>query len=297
LYFWRKTNGLGSAYALYNTLGGTAASTTSQLPNGTIQVGQGFIIKTGLIATALSFNNAMRISNNANQIFKTKNTVEKNRIWLNLTNTAGTFSQALIGYMADATLGVDNGIDGKYINDSKVALTSIINNDEYTIQGRPTFDASDVVALNFKTDVAGEYTIAIDHVDGVFADGQEVYLVDDKTGTETSLKTSSYTFNAVAGAENSRFSLKYQKSLGTKNPDFNEKAVTVYKNKGTLYVNSGLAVIANVKVYSIQGKLLVELKNVKANAATISNLKAINQVLIVKVTSEDNNVVTKKVVN
>jgi len=44
LYFWRKTNGLGTAYAVYNSLGGTAASSTSEIPNGKIQVGQGFFV-------------------------------------------------------------------------------------------------------------------------------------------------------------------------------------------------------------------------------------------------------------
>jgi hypothetical protein len=55
--------------------------------------------------------------------------------------------------------------------------------------------------------------------------------------------------------------------------------------------------IASIKVYDIQGRLIAEQKNVKANVATINNLKATNQVLVVKVTSEDNKVVTKKVVN
>jgi trimeric autotransporter adhesin len=63
-----------------------------------------------------------------------------------------------------------------------------------------------------------------------------------------------------------------------------------------LYVNSGASVISNIKVYDIQGRLIAEQKNVKSNNASINNLKA-NQALIVQVTSEDNKVVNKKVVN
>ncbi|MFT5248598.1 MAG: hypothetical protein ACI93P_000312 [bacterium] len=56
----------------------------------------------------------------------------------------------------------------------QTALTSNINNDEYTIQGRfLPFDPSDVVSLNFKTDVTGEYSIALDHFEGLFAEGQD----------------------------------------------------------------------------------------------------------------------------
>jgi hypothetical protein len=303
LYFWRKTNAAanstGSAYATWTTFGAAASNVAPNdiVPNGTIQVGQGFIVKTGVSATTLSFTNAMRLGTTSTQFFKTKQLAEKSRVWLNLINTAGAFSQALVGYVDGATTGVDNGIDGKYINDSAIALTSNINNEEYTIQGRPAFDASDVVALNFKTDTAGDYTIAIDHVDGLFATGQDIYLADSKTGAETNLKDGAYNFTATAGVDNARFSLKYQKTLKLADSTLNNNTVIVFKNKGTLYVNSSAKAINSIKVYDVQGRLIAEQKNVKANTATISNLKATNQILIVQVRSEDNSEVTKKVAN
>jgi hypothetical protein len=300
LYFWRKTNGSGTAYAAYNPAGGvlTYASTTSDVPNGKIQVGQGFFVQAkNAVTIPAFFTNAMReAAPTSTQFFKTKKVVEKDRVWLNLTNTTGVFSQVLVAYIADATLGIDN-YDGKYFNDSPIALTSNINNEEYTIQGRPAFDVSDVVALNFKTDLAGDYTIAIDHADGLFANNQDVYLVDSKTGVETNLKTSSYTFAAVSGIDNTRFSLKYQKTLKVDAPVFNENSVTVYNDKGVIFVNSRESIINNIKVYDVQGRLIAEQKEVKASTATINNLKAIHQVLIVKVTSEDNKVISKKVAN
>ena len=303
LYFWRKKNaGAGSAYATYNLVGATvtavASGNGSEVPNGTIQVGQGFIVKTGVAATTLNFTNAMREASPAStQFFKTRNVVQKDRVWLNLTNNTGVFSQALVGYMDGATQGIDNGIDGKYINDSPIALTSNINNEEYTIQGRPIFDPSDSVALNFKTDVAGDYTIAIDHFDGLFATAQDVFLQDNTTGALTDLKAGAYTFTAAAGVDNARFSMKFQRNLGVNAAPFNQNSVTVYKNKGTLYVNSANIAITNIKVFDVQGRVIAELKNVKSTSASISNLKAANQVLVVKITLQDNKVVTKKVVN
>lgn len=296
LYFWRKTNGtLGTAYATYTAGGATTTTPTSAAPNGTIQVGQGFIVKA--TATSLNFSNAMRLPSSSLQFFKTKQVVEKNRIWLNLTNTAGVFSQTLIAYLTDATQGIDV-FDGKYINDSPVALTSNIKNDDYIIQGRALpFDPSDVVALNFKTDIAGDYTISIDHIDGLFAAGQDVFLKDNTTGIETNLKTESYNFTAQAGTYNSRFSLKYQQNLRVNVSEFNENSVKVYKNGGTLYVNSGNVALANIKVFDLQGRLIAEQKKLKTKIATFRDLKTTQQVLIVKVTSHDNIVVNKKVVN
>jgi hypothetical protein len=298
MYFWRKTNGEGTAYCTYNTAGSvfiTNGNLQSADPAGIIQAGQGFFVR-AIAPGSVTFKNAQRAANTAGQFFKTKQVAAASRIWLNATNLAGDFSQMAVNYTDGATQGVDD-FDGKYINDSKFALTSNIDNEEYIIQGRPAFDASDIVPLNFKTDKAGTYTIAIDHADGLFATGQEVYLVDSTTGTETNLKTSTYTFTATAGTANSRFSLKYQKSLKVDALVFNDDSVVVYKNKGMLYVNSGAVTMANIKVFDVQGRLIAEQKNVKTNATTINNLKVINQVLIVQITSDNNKVVNKKVVN
>jgi hypothetical protein len=301
LYFWRKTNGIvntNSAYATWTTFGaaGSINAPNNIAPDGTIAVGQGFIVKNVTVNT-LNFTNAMRTSSNSALFFKTSKLAVKSRVWLNLTNASGVFSQALVGFVDGATIGVDNGIDAKYINDSPIALTSNINSEEYTIQGRPAFNASDVIALNFKTDVAGDYTIAIDHVDGLFSGSQDIYLVDSKTGTETNLKTSSYTFTAAAVVDNTRFSLKFQKTLSLDAQAFNDNSVIVYKNGGVIYVNSGAKMMNNVKVFDIQGRVVAERNNVKANTTSIQNLKASNQVLIVKVTTDDNQVISKKVEN
>ena len=300
LYFWRKTSGAGgSAYASYTSLGGagTAASGSSAvLPNGFIPVGQGFIVAANAAATVNLFTNAMRVANNSNIFFKTRQVAEKSRVWLNLTNEAGAFSQMLVGYMDGASKGVD-ATDGKYINDSATALTSNIEGGEYVIQGRPAFDASDVVALNFKAAAAGTFTITKDSADGVFATGQDVYFVDATNGTETNLQTDAYTFSAPAGTSNARFSLKYQKTLGINVNAFNDNGVAVYRNNGTINVSSGANEISSIKVYDILGRVIAEQNNVNANSATINNLRATNQVLLVKVTGADNTVVTKKVVN
>ena len=303
LYFWRKTNaGTGTAYATYNLVGTTvtaaASGNGSGVPDGTVAVGQGFIVKTGGAATTLDFTNAMRTTNNSAPFFKTRNTVERNRVWVNLTNTTGVFSQMLVAYMTDATQGVDAGIDGKYINDSAIALNSFLNNEEFVIQGRSLpFDGTDVVPLAFKTDLAGEYTIAIDHVDGLFSGSQAVFLKDNSTGIETDLKAGAYAFTAAAGVDNARFSLKYQKTLGINASVFNDNSVAVYKNKGTMHIKSSGSTIDNVKIYDISGRLIFEKSKVNANDTTIESAKLGNQVLIVEITSENQIKVSKKLVN
>jgi len=52
----------------------------------------------------------------------------------------------------------------------------------------------------------------------------------------------------------------------------------------------------NVKIYDVRGRLIYEQSNIKSTTTALNYLKAAQQVLLVKITSEDNKVVTKKVV-
>jgi len=300
LYFWRKRNNVGAtAYATYTLLGGSGAGVTNGgfTPNGTIAVGQGFIIAAPSTGT-ITFTNAMRTSSNSAPFFRTKQ-LEKNRVWINLSAGTNPVNQMLVGYMDGATTGVDAGIDGKYINDSPTALTSDINNEEYVIQGRALpFNDTDVVNLNFKTDAAGDFTIAKDHVDGLFANGQAVFLVDKTTGTETNLQTDAYTFISAVGIFNSRFKLTYKTSVGLNinKAIFDENSISVYKQNGVLTINAGKIIMNNVKVFDITGRMILEHKAVNATTTSLRNLALPKQTLLIKITTDANEIVTKKVI-
>jgi hypothetical protein len=84
----------------------------------------------------------------------------------------------------------------------------------------------------------------------LFSAEQDIILKDNATGAETDLKAGSYTFSAVAGVDNARFSLKYQKTLGINSSIFDENSVVVYKNKSEIQIKSGVITIDNVKLSS-----------------------------------------------
>jgi hypothetical protein len=298
LYFWRKTNNAASSsYATYTTAGGvkSGGDTLNIVPNGFIQVGEGFIVKT--TSTSLTFNNGQRVANNADQFLRTA-TIERNRIWLNLNdNTNSVVNQMMVSYMTGATQGIDAAIDGRYFNDNATALNSLLNNEEFAIQGRSLpFDASDVVPLSFKAAAAGNYTITLDHADGLFTGGaQAIYLKDNLTSSEFDLSTGGYTFTTDAGTFNNRFELIYQSQLGIGNPTFNANHVVIYSQNNAFVVNSGSVIMKSIKVFDIRGRLLQEKTGINASQTTITSGLS-NEVLLVQITSEDGAVVTKKVV-
>jgi autotransporter-associated beta strand protein len=294
LYFWRKTNGTGTAYSTYTgSTFTTNGNNQSVNPNGIIQTGQGFFVEATGAGTALTFKNSQRVANTAGQFFRTNNVVENNRIWLNATNTSGAFSQMAVGYMTDATLDVDS-LDGKYINDSPFALTSLINSEEYTIQGKPLpFETNDTVPLGFKTNAVGNYTIGIDHVDGLFSNGQIIYLKDNLANTTVNLSEGAYTFASEVGIFNSRFEIVYQSALVL--PTFTANNVVVYSQNGEVTINSGKTPMDQVRIFDVRGCLLAERSGVHATEIKL-NIGAQNQVLLVKITAENGSIVTKKII-
>ena len=299
IYYWRKRNDAsGSGYATFNAMGFVSAQ--SEINNldmeYVINPGQGFFVKsTG--ATQLNFNNAMR-SSNTGGLFLRNAPEDKHRLWLRLSNSTGSVGQTLIGYTAGATENVDNGLDAAYFNDSSTALTSLINNNEYIIQGLGLpFDATSSVALGFKTNTAGTYTISLSNFDGLFAENQAIYIKDNVTGIVHNVKESAYSFTANEGIANDRFEVVYQNStLGTNNPDLDINKVMVYKEGYDIVINAMTIEMQKVQLYDIRGSLIQTLDNVNATAATFSKLNIANQVVLVKITSVDNKVITKKIV-
>jgi hypothetical protein len=304
IWFWRKRNGAsGSGYATSTGMGVTSAQPEAAAlnPNGVINAGQGFFVKvkSGATQNTLNFSNALRSATTGGAFFRNANTteVERHRIWLNLSNGTEVVGQTLLGYMTGATSGVDYGIEGSYFNDSAIAFTSYIENKEFAIQGRSLpFTSDDVVPMSFKTDVAGNYTIAIDHVDGLFAGSQEVFLKDNTTGQLHNLKSGAYSFASEAGVFNNRFEIVYRAALGVKVPTISSNNIVAYKQNGSLVINSGNYVMENIELYDMSGRLIYTKNNIDASSTVIANLPIANQVLVVKITTVENGTANKKIV-
>jgi autotransporter-associated beta strand protein len=298
LYFWRETNSNTSNNAYCSWAGGTFVSngqTAVVNPSGIIQAGQGFIVAGSSVPSTLTFKNSQRVSNFNDQFFRNAETEERNTIWLNATNEAGAFSQTAVGYITDATQGLDS-FDGKYLDNGDMALNSFLDNGNYVIQGRALpFDAADTVPLSFRTATAGNYTIAIDHLIGLFEGSQDVFLKDNLMTVTHNLKTAPYTFASEPGVFNNRFEIVYEAPLAVVQPADGSNII-VYEQNGEIIVNTGAIKMENVKIYDIRGRLLVSKSGINASEVKL-RVDHVQEVLIVKVTSDSKMVMTKKIVN
>jgi hypothetical protein len=198
--------------------------------------------------------------------------------------------------MENATSGIDIAIDGKYITERGTALTSLIEGEEFVIQGRELpFNDNDVVHLGFKTQFAGNHTISLNQYDGLFDSNQTVFLKDNFNNSIRDLKLGGYTFSSEIGQFNSRFEIVYQIELGIENPNPNS-IVTVYGITNELFINSENTLISKIEMYDIYGRIIFSKKEAQTNEINLK-IDKLNQLLILKITLENGNVVTKKVIH
>lgn len=326
LYFWthnsRPTQSVpgdssfyysDNDYAIYNLSGSTVIGSmigtpapnpgNQDPPLGYIAAAQGFLAKAKTSQRPI-FTNSMRVSGRNSQFFKTSETavIEKNRVWLNMTNTQGVFKQLLIGYITGATNVWDDNYDAVSMDAYPyIDFFSINENKKLVIQGRAIpFVESDTIPLGYRSALEGELTIAIDRADGSLSD-QNIYLQDNVTKTMHNLKSGGYTFTTTTGLFPERFVLRYTNSDGTLgNEDFTsaDKSISVsVKDKNIkLQSFSDNENLQEVVIYDASGKLLYHKKEIDNKEWLITNIKSGPQVLIVKITLDNERTVAKKIV-
>jgi hypothetical protein len=295
-------------YVTFNQLGASCGGCF----NGFIASGQGFfvVMKDGVAATqSVIFKNSMRNKNYSNSnFFKTTaqksmelSDLDTHRIWLDLIDATGVPIRMLIGYAPGATLEKDNMFDAYTKIGTSQNFYSLINDDIVTIQGRPApFDNTDVVPLGIKVNTSGNYTIAINAVDGLFENtNQNIYLEDTTLNIIHDLRQAPYEFTAVAGRFDTRFKLRYTNTgfLGTGDLEtLNNSVVVSTPSNKQIAVQSTVENMKSVVVYDVLGRIVYNNNNINASQLHIDNLVVNQQALIVKITLENGLVVTRKIV-
>jgi hypothetical protein len=237
------------------------------------------------------------------QFFKTAtnlkiaDAIEKNRVWLNLTNAEGAFKQTLVGYITGATNGYEGLYDGEsYDGNQFIDFYSVNQDKNLVIQGRALpFEDTDEVPLGYSSTIDGEFEITIDELDGLLVD-KDIFLEDIATSTTHNLKEGAYKFNTQSGVFNDRFVLKYtNKTLALDDVEVAVKGVAVSKTNKQLRINSLEDEIDKVQVYDLLGRLIYHKNNLNTTEFVISNIASNSQALLVKVGLRSGKTTTRKI--
>ncbi|WP_452228010.1 T9SS type A sorting domain-containing protein [Lacinutrix sp. MEBiC02404] len=263
-------------YVAYNSTGSNPAGF-----GGDIAAGQAFFVLMEHTAPASSnvvFNNTMRSETLINSQFYRTDTeltidIEKNRIWLDLISPDNTANSILVGYVEGATNALDRLFDGYELSETSTRFYSIMDDEAFAIQGKSLpFDNTDRVPLGVEINENGNYSIALNALDGLFTENnQAIYIEDTYTNIIHDLRVNPYSFNIDAGIYNDRFILRYT-DYALSIEDYELSGLEILApNNSFIKVKSGNSPISTIIVYDLLGRILVEKTEINASEISFNN--------------------------
>jgi len=298
-----------SNYAVFNAAAGPdgtgvaaiGASGTLKAPNRYITVGSGFLIQAKPTANGqtLDFKNEYR-TNGAGIDFAGKPGLlgDSGKYWLTLTTPAGLETMTAVVYYE---FGNDNFTDDDTErNQSSDEIYTLAGQDAAIIQTRSAFKMEDTVAMGYSAFETGTHIISLHSSEGVFDEGQDIYLIDRLTGLVTNLSERVYKFITRAGDYPNRFLIVYKpnkvREYSSEDIIFANK-VDIKKRDGQIQISSSIDKITEIEMFGLNGNSVYKKTDVNSKEHHIDSFGFRQQILIINVKTEAGEYVSKKFVN
>ena len=251
------------------------------------------------------FNNFKMIEDN-DQFFKSENSkkgsinkdIEKDRLWLKLSDGQRSRSNIMIGFLDKATDGIDNYYDSYGFNSEKaVNLYSKISESDskFLIQGLGTFSEDKKVALGIENKNTGALKISIVGIEGALKDA-DIFLVDNLLGITHNLKGSDYLFEQTTTGETpNRFTLQFAGAALEIDNFEKDNEFSIVNTIDGFNINAS-KVVTKVKVYDMLGRIIVnDNPNKQSFSLKVDNIKA-GTVLVIESTLDNGAILSKKAI-
>ena len=301
-------------------------TTSKAAPNQFIPVGQGFFV-TGKVGTTgkVVFNNSQRDFHKENEIgvsqttYKSTSKLKENSNWTDNSNSPlkkdehkkvlvafnsyeeNFHRQALLAFMNEqANSEMNDGYDALNIDESPTDMYLLNGENELAIQGEGFYDENARYPIGVRKEVAGKISFALDEIKN-FQTGQSFYIFDKLTNTYHSIADTVYEVEVPSGNINDRFYLTFKDDSKPKidviaiGGATNDEPVMIVINN-EVKVISKEKMIQKIDIYDMAGKKVDSYKKVDSLTMILYSLPKKISGYVVKITLENNEVVTKKIV-
>ncbi len=293
--------GYVGGYATYTLMGGVVGiansplnindgSMGSKVPTRYVAVGQAFFIGT-IADPSLTTNNpnltspvtggpvvfknsqrAFRTEAAGSVFFRSQNNYvsvpsedARPKIRLNYSGPGGLHRQILTGADEFASHNFDLGYDAPMIDISADDMYFEIGSGKLAIQAVAAFDAETVIPLGVKVTNAGTSTISLGQVEN--ADGLNIYIHDNVTGTFYNLLEGAAEIPLSPGQYDGRFSLRFSETyLGINNPGNASIAAVAYNAESQVISIKTDSWVNKVELYDMAGRFVAKPVVEQANA-------------------------------
>jgi hypothetical protein len=300
----------------------TSGVTTRAAPNRYIPVGQGFFVF-GNATTGgdVKFKNSQRVfvkedntaasqpmyripttpkgldhwTDNSDDPI-TKDTYKRVRLGFNNYNEI-FHRQVVVAFMDDkANSEINEGYDAENIDDVDNDMYLVNSDKELIIEGEGYFDENASYPIGVRSDSIGKISFVLDGLEN-FDENQKVFIYDKSDDTYHNINGNLYEVELPEGTIDNRFYLRFtDKTLGTDTFNLSKSDEVIVVVNQNVTVQSSNQLIKNIAVYDLLGRKIDSYKKVNALKYTLSHLNKTTAGLIVKITLENDTVVSKKII-
>ena len=245
----------------------------------------------------------MRSRSGNDNFFKSsenKKSSKENKIWLNLSDSNGAFSQLLIGFIEGASIQVDKNFDGfRITTNNPLQFYSKYNEHQLAIQGLPSFLGNEIIPLGITSWLAPgkRLKICLDSKSGL-TDDHKIILQDNLLNISHDLNISDYFFDLSSkGSFDNRFILRFEApgyiDVSTDVPD---TKIRWHHYDDYIHISTNHQdTISKVKIYDLNGRCLKDIdvrkRTVKVPWAGYSS----NSIYILKTILQDARIFVNKI--
>ncbi|MEN8125309.1 MAG: choice-of-anchor D domain-containing protein [Bacteroidota bacterium] len=247
--------------------GGIRANSSGQMPTSNIASCQGFFVE-ALKEGEIHYTNQMRVKTQNNNFFKSNyfkdnSSKQNDKIWLNLFNDEGAFSQILIGFIKGANKSIEREYDAIRLNGNNyISFYSIVQDKKLAILGTNPFTGNEDINLGFTSNIEEpiKLKIAIDKIEGDI-NSKEIFIYDKLLNITHDLKITPYEFDiSLKGSFDDRFILKLNNGIINDDEIFINSDQLIIKNTSELFeiTTSNQKIIHSIKVYDMLGRSIID---------------------------------------
>lgn len=313
IYFWDNRGNeihvqqgseyAGTQYAKFNAASGPNGSgvsvtgQTPKIPTRFVKPTTGFMVQAKTHGAPLNFRNQYRTDDHNGVSFNGRNfnSLDSGRFWLALKTPTELISTTAVVYF-------QGGDDAYSIDDSESFGVSddvyfIIDGHQAAIQGKAPFVENDILPVGYRAFNSGQHQFFIYQKEGIFEDGQKIFLKDKDLGITHDFEQGAYIFKSRAGEFNNRFEIVYRKGMKASGDSLIRNTVSVQKVNQQIEVSSNVDKIAEVEIYNLMGRSLLKAEKINDYNWSIPANQYDKQIIVIVVKTETGKVISKKIVN
>lgn len=235
--------------------------------------GQGFgiLADQAAVGTNVTFSNSLRVTGNNDNL---RDADLDNLLWLTLSlENYPIHSTTGVGFVSEGSQGFDEGFDSRQLATTISLFSTLETGERLAIQARELFDSSHQIQLGFSTQITQQenYTISLANSVGAQLETSDVILIDNVLNTTTNLKEGNYTFTAVQGTSDNRFTLVFQEeALSVTENDTLDNTIQLYPNPASTAITiayRGTALINAITLIDSNGREVARIDTPDFNEA------------------------------